>query len=154
VSELDVAVLAVIRLLRRAQRVAGDAAAHVLEPDLGRHEVLPTELGAARYCELLEHLVLHERQDVAQVLVLVVMRVHVDDQHVVEVAAVRLLARIGQQPRGVELFHRYAPAAISNEVHGVAPYNLLSVSGRSSSATCRARTPQGSPSATVRSPLS
>ena len=52
-------------------------------------------------------------------LVLVVMRVDVDDQHVVELALHRLLAGVGQQPGGVQLLDRYASAAISNEIHGV-----------------------------------
>ena len=40
------------------------------------------------------------------VLVLVMMRIDVDDQHVVELALLRLLARVRQQPGGVELFDR------------------------------------------------
>ena len=69
--------------------------------------------------ELLEHVVFHERQDVAEVLVLVVVRVDVDDQHVVELALHRLLAGVRQQAAGVQFFDCYAPAAISNEVHDV-----------------------------------
>ena len=52
-------------------------------------------------------------------LVLVVMRVDVDDQHVVELALHRLLAGVRQQPAGVQLFDGDASAAISNKVHGV-----------------------------------
>ena len=33
----------------------------------------------------------------------------------------RLLARMRQQPAGVELLDRYAAAAISNEIHGISP---------------------------------
>jgi hypothetical protein len=46
-----------------------------------------------------------------------VMRVDVDDQNVVELALVRLLAGVGEKPGGVELIDRYAPATIRNEVH-------------------------------------
>ena len=52
-------------------------------------------------------------------LVLVVMRVDVDDQHVVELALHRLLAGVGEKPGGVQLVDSYASAAISDEVHGV-----------------------------------
>ncbi len=62
----------------------------------------PPLLGAAMR-ELPEHVVLHERQELAEVLVLVVMRVDVDDQHVVELALHRLLAGVRQQAAGVQL---------------------------------------------------
>ena len=67
---------------------------------------------SAAESELLEHLVLHERQDVDEMLVLVVVGVDVDDQDVVEVAPMRLLAGVGEQAGGVQLLDRYAPAAI------------------------------------------
>jgi hypothetical protein len=50
-----------------------------------------------------------------------VVGVDVDDQHVVELALHRLLARVRQQAAGVQLLDRYAPAAVRNEVHGVSP---------------------------------
>ena len=56
-------------------------------------------------------------QDVAHVLVLVVVRVDVDDQHVVELALHRLLPRMREQPRGVEFVDGDAPAAIRDQVH-------------------------------------
>jgi hypothetical protein len=49
------------------------------------------------------------------------MRVDIDDHDVVELAQVRLLARVSQKPGRVELIDRDAPAAISNEVHGIPP---------------------------------
>ena len=67
--------------------------------------------------QLPEHVVLHERQDFAVVLVLVVMSVHVDDQDVVELALDRLLAGVSEKPGGVQLVDRYASAAFSEEVH-------------------------------------
>ena len=45
--------------------------------------------------------------------------VDVDDHHVVEIALVRLLARMRQQARGIELLDRYAATAISDEIHDV-----------------------------------
>jgi hypothetical protein len=49
------------------------------------------------------------------------VRIDVDDQNIVELALMRLLARMSQKPGGVELIDRDAPAAIRNEVHGVPP---------------------------------
>jgi hypothetical protein len=49
------------------------------------------------------------------------VRVDVDDHHVVEVALVRLFARMRQQAAGIEFLDRYAPTAISDEIHGVSP---------------------------------
>src|SRR5580698_7293023 len=49
------------------------------------------------------------------------MRVDVDDDHVVEIALVRLLASVSQQPRGVQLLDRYAATAIGDEIHCVSP---------------------------------
>ena len=117
-AELDVAHLAVPGLLRRAQRIARDAPAHVLEADLARHQRLAA-LGAAGEHELAQHLVLDERQEFVVALVLVVVRIDVGDQDVVEVALVRLLAGMRQQAAGVELFDGDAPAAIGEKVHGL-----------------------------------
>ncbi len=50
-------------------------------------------------------------------LVLVVMRVDVDDQHVVELALHRLLPCMGEQSCGVEFVDGDAAAAVSDEVH-------------------------------------
>jgi hypothetical protein len=46
-----------------------------------------------------------------------VVRVDVDDHHIVEIALVRLLARMRQQTRGVEFLDRYTAAPISDEIH-------------------------------------
>jgi hypothetical protein len=51
------------------------------------------------------------------------VRIDVDDKHVVELALLRLLARVGEQPGGVELLDRNASAAVGNEVHGASPDN-------------------------------
>ena len=121
VAELDVAdACLVASLLRAAHRIARHAAAHVLVADgLRREGAAAARLVRPDMRELLEHVVFHERQDVVEVLVLVVVRIDVDDQHVVELALHRLLAGVSQQPAGVQLFDRYASAAISNKVHGV-----------------------------------
>src|SRR4029077_11515117 len=67
----------------------------------------------------LEHLVFHERQDVGEVLVLVVVRVDVDDHDVVDLALHSLLTVVSQQTAGVEFLDCYASAAICNKVHDV-----------------------------------
>ena len=54
-------------------------------------------------------------------LVLVVVRVHVDDEYVVELALNRLFAGVREEPGGVQLVDRYASAAFSEEVHGSSP---------------------------------
>ena len=119
-AELDVAQLAVGGLLRRAHRIARDAAAHVLEADLRRHQGLAA-LGAAGEHELAQHLVLDEGKEFVVALVLVMVAVDVDDQDVVELALVRLPPRMGEQPAGVELLDRHPSAAIGDEVHGASP---------------------------------
>ena len=83
-------------------RVAGDAAAHVLKAGLARHDGVPA-LGAARQCQLPEDVILHEGQDLAEGLVLVVVRIDVDDEDVVEVALLRLLRGMGEQAGRVQL---------------------------------------------------
>ena len=69
--------------------------------------------------QLAQHVVFHERQEFVVMLVLVMVRVDVDDQNVVEVALVRLLARMREEPRGVELLDGDAAAAIGDQVHDV-----------------------------------
>src|SRR5262249_31220753 len=126
-AQFDVSELVGARLLRRAHRIASDTAAHILEADLTRHQGLPP-LGAAGEDELPEHLILDQRQEVVEALVLVVVPVHVDNQEVVEMALHRLLAGVREQPAGIELFERDAAAAIGKEVHGVSPYLVCSLS--------------------------
>ena len=50
-------------------------------------------------------------------LVLVMVRIHIDNEHIVELALHRLLARMREKSRRIELVHGDAPAAFSNEVH-------------------------------------
>ena len=71
--------------------------------------------------ELPEHVVFHVGQEFRVILVLVMVGVNVDDHHVVEVALVRLLAGVSEQPRGVQLLDRYAATAIGDEIHSVSP---------------------------------
>ncbi len=115
-AEFDVAQLAGCGLFRRAQRIAGDAAAHVLEADLARRERLPP-LGAAGQHQVAQHVVLDEGQELVEALVLVMMGIDVGDQHVVEIALMRLLAGVGQEPAGIELLDRHAAAAIGKKIH-------------------------------------
>ena len=82
-AELDVAHPAGIGLLRRPHRVARDASSHVLgEAGLRRYDGAPTEAAAADR-ELSQNVVLHERKDLVVALVLVMVRVAIDDQHFV-----------------------------------------------------------------------
>src|SRR5262249_59491647 len=62
--------------------------------------------------------VLHEWEDVVEVLVLVVMGIGIEDENIGELALPRLLAGMGEKPGGVQLVDRYASAAFSEELHG------------------------------------
>src|SRR5215469_13194185 len=53
------------------------------------------------------------------------MRVHIDDEDVVEIALHRLLAGMRQEARGVELVDRYASAAFCEQVHGFVSCQIL-----------------------------
>ena len=151
-AELDVAQLAFLGLLRSAHRIAGHATAHVLVAETLRQDGVPV-LGATRHGELAQHVVFHERENFAEILVLVVVSVDVDDDHVVEVALHGLLAGMAQELGCVEFLDRYAATAVSNEIHGFSPFEFFRLlvsrdaaraNGRSNFATCRARTPRGS----------
>ena len=54
--------------------------------------------------------------------------VDIDDHHVVEIALVRLFARVRQQARGIELLDRYAATAISDDVHDIFSVSSVLVS--------------------------
>ncbi len=149
-AELHIADLAVLGLLAAAHRVARHPAAHVLIAGRHRYDTRPLFGAAAGRGELAQHVVFHVRQELVVVLVLVMMGVDVDDQDVVEFALMRLLARVREQARGVELLDRYAAAAIGYQVHCRSPDSV--VIARSSLATCRARTRRGWQPATIRSP--
>lgn len=63
----------------------------------------------------------------AEVFVLVVVGVAIDDQHVFELALVGMSLGVPQELRGVEFIDRVtlAPAAVSNvEIHGVFSFDL------------------------------
>ena len=122
-AELHVAMLAALLcLLGAAQRVACHATAHVLdEACIGRHDSTAIGHAAATHGPLPEYVVLHVWQDVAVVLVLVVVRVHIDDENVVELALHRLLASVGKKSAGIQLIDRDASTAFSEEVHDSSP---------------------------------
>src|SRR5262245_27884774 len=121
-AELDVAVMtALFVLLARAHGIARHAAAQVLVTDIGLHHAAAAAFAQRGQGELPEDVVFHVGNELAEVLVLVVMRIDVDDQHVIELALDRLLAGVGQQAAGVQLLHWNASAAISNQVHDVSP---------------------------------
>jgi hypothetical protein len=46
------------------------------------------------------------------------VRIDVGDQHVVEIALVRLFAGVREQTAGIELFDRNTATAVSEKVHG------------------------------------
>jgi hypothetical protein len=158
-TELDIAVVAgLVGLLGRAHGITRHAAAHVLVADVGVHHAAAAALSQRRQAELPEYVVLHVGDELAEVLVLVVMRVDIDDENVVELAPDRLLAGMRQQAAGVQLLDWDASAAIRNQIHDVSPGESISClepsafSVRSSFATFRARTLQGWRRATSRSP--
>ena len=64
-----------------------------------------------------QHVVLDEGQKLVEALVLVVMGIDVGDQNVVEIALMRLLAGMGQEPAGIKLLDRHATAAIGKKIH-------------------------------------
>src|SRR5579864_2588879 len=145
VAELHVAQRpALFGLLRAAHRITRDAAAHVLIADLGRREGAAV-LVQPRHGELPEHVVFYVGQEFAVILILVMVGVDIDDDHVVEVALVRLLAGVRQQPRSVQFLDRYAATAVSDEIHCVSPgvlyliYSLASLRAKRSNPACLAR---------------
>ena len=115
-AQFDVAHLAGLRLLGGAQRIARDAAAHVLKAHLARHQRL-RPLARPGEHELAQHLVLDEGQKFVEALVLVMVRIDVGDQKVVEIALVRLAAGVGQEPAGIKFFDGNAAAAVGEKVH-------------------------------------
>ena len=58
------------------------------------------------------------------------MGIDIDDQHVVELALMRLLAGMGEQPRRVQFLDGDAPAAIGHQFHGVLLKCILILSER------------------------
>src|SRR5262249_26821712 len=120
-TELDAAQLAGGGLLGGAHGIARDAPAHLLKADRRVRNDAAAALGAACDRELAQNVVLHEGKKLVQALVLVMVRIDVDDQDIVELSLLRLLAGVGKQPGGVELFNCDTPAAVDDEVHGASP---------------------------------
>src|SRR5207248_5547968 len=119
--ELDVAQLPLRGLLRSTHWIARDAPAHLLETDRVGGNDAAAAFSAAAERELPQDIVLHEGEKLVQAFVLVMVRIDVDDEHVVKFALLRLLAGMRKQPPGVELFDGDAPAAVGDEVHGASP---------------------------------
>ena len=119
VAELHVAHLAFVGLLAAAQRIARHPPAHVLIAGRDRHDAGPLPRAAPHMTSCAQHVVLHERQELVVMLVLVMVRVDIDDQNVVEPALVRLLGGMREQPRGVELLDGNASAAIGDQLHDI-----------------------------------
>src|SRR4029079_1419825 len=96
-------------------------AAHVL----GRARIAREDAATARSLRTAtaqgdpaQHVSLHVGENVAHVLVLVVVPVYVDDDHVVELALHRLLPCMRQEAGGVEFIDGDAAAAVGDQVHG------------------------------------
>src|ERR1700730_5171845 len=70
------------RLFRCAQRITGDAAAHVLKACRRARDWAATALAAAGNGELAQNVVLHEREKLVYALVLVMVRIDIDDQDI------------------------------------------------------------------------
>ena len=124
-GEMDVAVLVVHRrLFELAQRIARHPAADILIADLSGQEGRGFARHAAgRLAQLPQHRVLDELQDLVQRLALVVMRVDVDDQHVVEAALIALARRVGEKLVGVEFLDAQLVVTVATgEVHCVCLY--------------------------------
>ena len=111
-TQLGVAQTGRIGLLGGAQGIARHAPAHVLEAGGRGQHAATTGLGAGGEHELLEHLVLHEGENFAEVFVLVMMGVHVDDKDFVELVVARLLGGVGEKLRRIQLFNLNAAATI------------------------------------------
>src|SRR6185437_13666403 len=74
-------------------------------------------LGAAGEHQLPQHVVLDEGEEFVEALVLVVMRIDIGDQHIVEAALMGLAAGVRQQAAGIEFFDGNAAAAVGEKVH-------------------------------------
>src|SRR5262249_52002425 len=135
-----------------------DAPAHLLETDGVGGNDAAAALAATAQRELAQDVVLHEGKKLVQALVLVVVRIHVDDEHVVELALLRLLAGMRKQPRCVELFDGDAPAAVGDEVHGASPRRFVKLAEvyasrrRCESGVCVSRAQRSIASGTRRGP--
>ncbi len=155
-GQRDVAVLAAVGLLDLAQRIARDAAAHILVADAARHHAVALGAGQARaHGELLQHRVFHVFEDLVERLQLVVVRVDVDDREVPVAALARLLRGVGEQLGGVEFLDRHAAEIGQRQVHHTFPLRMVFSENRlplfgimrvpPRLATCPVRTPAGSP---------
>jgi hypothetical protein len=105
-------------LLEVAQPIARDASAHVLVAHHGVEDarILGVWPGA-RKRKLLEHGIIEIVEDLRHRLVLVVMRVDVDDRKAVVATLLRLPGGVREQLGGVELLDRHAPEIIGLQFH-------------------------------------
>jgi hypothetical protein len=120
-GQRDVAlILAGWRLLQAAQRIARDAAAHILITHHRVHDagVLGVRLRAGQR-QLAQHRIVEIFENLVQGLIFIVMRIDVDDRELVIAALARLTRRVRQQLRGVEFLHRHAAEIAELEVHGL-----------------------------------
>jgi hypothetical protein len=69
-------------------------------------------LAATGEHQLAEYIVFDEWQEFIEAFVLVVMRIDIGDQNIVERTLVRLFASVSQQPAGIQLLDGNAAAVI------------------------------------------
>ena len=119
-----VAVHAGLGLLDPAQRIARDAAAHVLVADAARHDADALGVAGVRHLgELLHHRVGHVLQDFVEQLQLVVMRVDIDDRELVVAALLGLPRGVRQHLAGVELVDLHAAVVAEREFHDACSFS-------------------------------
>ena len=94
------------------------AAAHVLVTNRAWQQPAAVGPAAGLQRELTLHVVFDERENFPHVFVFVVVGVHVDDQDVIEAPSAGLLARMGEQPRRIQLVDRNSTVSIGDHFHG------------------------------------
>jgi len=92
------------------------ASPHVLGTKGSRHQT--SKIGGSTGKRNLPYdIVFDEWQYFPHIFIFIVMRVHIDYQHVIEIAAASLFSGMRKQMRSIELLDCYAPATIRYEFH-------------------------------------
>jgi hypothetical protein len=106
-------------LFDAAERIAGDAPAHVLIADAAGHDVDAlgiAGIGALR--ELAHHGIGHVVEDLVERLELVVVGVDVDDGEILVAAIFRLAGGVREHFSGVEFLDLHATVVAERKFHG------------------------------------
>src|SRR5262249_3769186 len=117
----DVAVALARRLLQLAQMGAGDAAVEVLVADLAVEHGGAAGARHAVHGGAAGHPAVDVFEDVAVGLVLVMVRIHVDDEEVLVVALARLLGGVLEMLLDRELVEAQVADLATRHVHGRSP---------------------------------